>query len=124
MNIHVDVDPDDLILYADENLISQVILNLLKNAIQAIGDEQTNGLILLRARSDEKEAITIEVTNNGPLIPPEEAEHIFIPFFTTKSEGNGIGLSISRQIMRLSGGSLELRSNPAAGLTTFVLTFP
>ena len=101
-----------------------MILNLLKNAIQAIGDEQTNGLILLRARSDEKEAITIEVTNNGPLIPPEEAEHIFIPFFTTKSEGNGIGLSISRQIMRLSGGSLELRSNPAAGLTTFVLTFP
>ena len=124
MNIHVDVDPDDLILYADENLISQVILNLLKNAIQAIGDEQTNGLILLKARSDEKEAITIEVTNNGPLIPPEEAEHIFIPFFTTKNDGNGIGLSISRQIMRLSGGSLELRSNPTAGLTTFVLTFP
>ena len=120
----IDVNPDDLILHADENLISQVILNLLKNAIQAIGDEQANGLILLRARSDEKEAITIEVTNNGPLIPPEEAEHIFIPFFTTKSEGNGIGLSISRQIMRLSGGSLELRSNPAAGLTTFVLTFP
>ena len=124
LNIHVDVDPDDLILYADENLISQVILNLLKNAIQAIGDEQTNGLILLKARSDEKEAITIEVTNNGPLIPPEEAEHIFIPFFTTKNDGNGIGLSISRQIMRLSGGSLELRSNPTAGLTTFVLTFP
>ena len=124
MNIHVDVDPDDLILYADENLISQVILNLLKNAIQAIGDEQINGLILLKARSDEKEAITIEVTNNGPLIPPEEAEHIFIPFFTTKNDGNGIGLSISRQIMRLSGGSLELRSNPTAGLTTFVLTFP
>ena len=124
LNIHVDVDPDDLILYADENLISQVILNLLKNAIQAIGDEQINGLILLKARSDEKEAITIEVTNNGPLIPPEEAEHIFIPFFTTKNDGNGIGLSISRQIMRLSGGSLELRSNPTAGLTTFVLTFP
>lgn len=124
LSIQVDVEPADLILYADENLISQVILNLLKNAIQAIGDEQTNGLILLRARSDEKEAITIEVTNNGPPIPPEEAEHIFIPFFTTKSEGNGIGLSISRQIMRLSGGSLELRSNPAAGLTTFVLTFP
>lgn len=124
LKIRVDVEPDDLILYADENLISQVILNLLKNAIQAIGNEQTDGFILIKARSDEKESIVITVTNNGPLIPPEEAEHIFIPFFTTKKEGNGIGLSISRQIMRLSGGSLELRSNPTTGLTTFVLTFP
>jgi uncharacterized protein len=55
---------------------------------------------------------------------PEEAEHIFVPFFTTKEGGSGIGLSISRQIMRLSGGSIALRSNPAQRQTTFVLTFP
>ncbi|MCC8154787.1 MAG: ATP-binding protein, partial [Tannerellaceae bacterium] len=55
---------------------------------------------------------------------PEEAEHIFIPFFTTKEGGSGIGLSISRQIMRLSGGSITLKSNPSTQLTTFILTFP
>ena len=120
----IDVEPDDLILYADEDLIARVVLNLLKNAFQAIGESRRDGLILLRARSDERGAITIEFSNNGPCIPPEEAEQIFVPFFTTKEDGNGIGLSISRQIMRLSGGSIELRQDVAAGLTTFVLIFP
>lgn len=123
ITIRVDVDPDDLIIYADENLISQVVLNLLKNAMQAIGREQEDGQISLKAFCDPNEAVIIEVTNNGPLIPQEEAEHIFVPFFTTKEGGSGIGLSISRQIMRLSGGSIALKSNPALQQTTFVLTF-
>lgn len=122
--IQVDVNPDDLIIYADENLISQVVLNLLKNAMQAIGHKQEDGRISLKACCDSNEAVIIEVTNNGPLIPPEEIEHIFVPFFTTKEGGSGIGLSISRQIMRLSGGSIVLKSNPALRQTTFVLTFP
>ena len=80
--------------------------------------------ILFKAYCDPNEAVILEVTNNGPIIPPEEAEHIFVPFFTTKEGGSGIGLSISRQIMRLSGGSIALRSNPSQRQTTFVLTFP
>ena len=126
--------PDDLILYADENLISQVITNLLKNAIQAFEthtpattetntaatEATTEKHINIRAYCNEAEAVLIEISNNGPAIPPDIAGHIFIPFFTTKENGSGIGLSISRQIMRLSGGSLSLIAGKE---TTFVLKF-
>lgn len=124
IKITIDVQPADLIVYADENLITQVVLNLLKNAMQAIGSEQPDGHIELKACCNPDESIQIEVSNNGPLIPQEEAEHIFVPFFTTKEGGSGIGLSISRQIMRLSGGSISLKSSPASGVTTFILNFP
>lgn len=124
IKINVEVQPEDLIVYADENMISQVVLNLLKNAMQAIGPEQPDGLIEVKAYCNEEEAVLIEISNNGPVIPPEEAEHIFIPFYTTKEGGSGIGLSISRQIMRLSGGSITLKSLPAAKRTLFTLTFP
>ena len=116
---HTEISPADLILYADENLIAQVIINLLKNAIQAIGS-QPDGRIELRAYCNDMEEIWIEIKNNGPEIPSEIAEHIFIPFFTTKENGSGIGLSISRQIMRLSGGSLTLLREKE---TTFILKF-
>lgn len=124
ITIRVEVEPDDLIVYADENLIHQVVLNLVKNALQAIGTEQPEEIIEIKGFVNEDETVMIEVSNNGPLIPPEEAEHIFVPFFTTKEGGSGIGLSISRQIMRLSGGSITLKSNPTANRTTFVLMFP
>ena len=121
ITFHSHITPDDLILYADENLISQVLINLLKNAIQAIEAAGIpEGIITLNAYCNENEAVLIEVSNNGPAIPPEVAEHIFIPFFTTKEGGSGIGLSISRQIMRLSGGSLSLHLGKE---TTFVLKF-
>lgn len=119
ISFRADVSPADLILYADENLISQVVINLLKNAIQAIGD-QTDGYISVRAHCNEEEEIIIEIKNNGPSIPPEVAEHVFIPFFTTKEGGSGIGLSISRQIMRLSGGSITLYPGKE---TRFILKF-
>ena len=119
-----DIQPENLIVYADENLVSQVILNLLRNAMQAIGSAQTGGRIGIKAFCGENEAVLIEISNNGPSIPPEEAEHIFVPFFTTKEGGSGVGLSISRQIMRLSGGSIILKNTPATKETTFVLTFP
>ena len=120
----VDIRPEDLIVYADEYLAGQVILNLLKNAMQAIGAGQADGRIEIRAFCGENEAVVIEVSNNGPAIPPEEAEHIFVPFFTSKEGGSGVGLSISRQSMRLSGGSIILKNTPATKDTTFVLTFP
>lgn len=122
--IQTDIRPDDLILYADEDLIGQVVLNLLKNAIQAIGPDHPDGQIMVRASCNSNESIVIEISNNGPVIPPEEAEHIFTPFFTTKEGGSGIGLSVARQIMRLSGGSISLKSNDPNHRTTFVLLFP
>lgn len=122
--IQTDIRPDDLILYADEDLIGQVVLNLLKNAIQAIGPDHPDGQITVRASCNSNESIVIEISNNGPAIPPEEAEHIFTPFFTTKEGGSGIGLSVARQIMRLSGGSISLKSNDPNHRTTFVLLFP
>ncbi|PDP70073.1 sensor histidine kinase [Tannerella forsythia] len=122
--IQTDIRPDDLILYADEDLIGQVVLNLLKNAIQAIGPDHPDGQIMVRASCNSNESIVIEISNNGPTIPPEEAEHIFTPFFTTKEGGSGIGLSVARQIMRLSGGSISLKSNAPNHQTTFVLLFP
>lgn len=122
--IQTDIRPDDLILYADEDLIGQVVLNLLKNAIQAIGPDHPDGQIMVRASCNSNESIVIEISNNGPTIPPEEAEHIFTPFFTTKEGGSGIGLSVARQIMRLSGGSISLKSNAPNHRTTFVLLFP
>ena len=118
-DFHIDIRPDDLILHADEHLIAQVMTNLLANALQALA-AQTDGHISIRAYCDESEAVLIEVANNGPAIPPEVAEHIFIPFFTTKESGSGIGLSISRQIMRLSGGSLTYQPGKE---TTFILKF-
>lgn len=124
ITIKISIEPADLIVYADENLITQVVLNLLKNGMQAIGSEQPDGRIEVNAYCNPDESVVIEVSNNGPVIPPEEAEHIFVPFFTTKEGGSGIGLSISRQIMRLSGGSIALKSNPAINKTSFILTFP
>ena len=119
ITFHTDISPADLIVYADENLISQVVINLLKNAIQAIGT-QAGGKIEISARCNDSEEVLIEIKNNGPAIPPEIADHIFIPFFTTKEGGSGIGLSISRQIMRLSGGSITLLPGKE---TKFVLKF-
>ena len=98
---------DDLMVFADESMMTQVMTNLLKNAVQAIG-ETKNGEIRLRAYCDAQDVVRIEVANNGPKIPSEVAEHMFVPFFTTKEEGSGIGLSLSKQMMRLQGGSISL----------------
>lgn len=124
ITFQTEISPTDLILYADENLISQVMINLLKNAMQAIeaeGKDTKEKFIRIRGYCNEAEAIIIEITNNGPPIPPEIENHIFVPFFTTHEGGSGIGLSISRQIMRISGGSLSLKSGGEE--TTFVLKF-
>ncbi|MCD8183703.1 MAG: ATP-binding protein [Bacteroides sp.] len=122
VSFHTDITPDDLILHADETLISQVVINLLKNAIQAIETSfsDIDRRINIRAYCNESEAVLIEISNNSPAIPADIAEHIFIPFFTTKENGSGIGLSISRQIMRLSGGNISLIPGKE---TTFVLKF-
>ena len=106
INLNIQVEPDDLMLYADSNLIRQLLINLLKNAVQAIGDHQ--GRILVHAYADKNEHVFINVSNNGPAISSELARQIFVPFFTTKQDGSGIGLSLARQIMKLSGGTITL----------------
>lgn len=98
---------EDLMVFADESLLTQVMTNLLKNAVQAIGDTE-EGEIRIRAYCDDQDLVRIEVSNNGPKISPEVAGQMFVPFFTTKKEGSGIGLSLSKQIMRLQGGSITL----------------
>ena len=121
--VEIEVTPKDLLAYADESLISHVVTNLLKNAVEAFNGLQseptTKASIRLHAYTNEQEAVIIDVSNNAGLIPDDIASHIFIPFFTTKPEGSGIGLSLSRQIMRVSGGSLSLSQDKAQGITTF-----
>lgn len=108
---------EDILLYADENQIAQILVNLVTNALQA---EATK--ITITAMIDEADAVIIDVTNNGLAITPESQKQIFIPFFSTKPEGSGIGLSLSRQMMRQHNGTIHLaRSNNHE--TVFTLIF-
>ena len=153
--VEISVSPKDLLVYADESLLSHVVTNLLKNAVEAFngqeklsternkqdGNEQgrnkqecrsadlqsaasKKAFIRLQAYANAQESIIIDVSNNAGLIPEDVASHIFIPFFTTKPEGSGIGLSLSRQILRVSGGSLSLHQDKAQGITTFRIIIP
>ena len=122
--VEISVSPKDLLAYADESLLSHVVTNLLKNAVEAFKEKEKLSFIRLQAYANVQESIIIDVSNNAGLIPEDVASHIFIPFFTTKPEGSGIGLSLSRQIMRVSGGSLSLHQDKAQGITTFRIIIP
>ena len=119
--LKVSIIPPDMELQADENLISQVLINLLKNSLEAIS-HKPDACINLTARISENNRPEICVSDNGPGIPKEIIEQIFVPFFTTHENGSGIGLSLSRQIMRLHGGNLHVRSVPGKE-TVFCLGF-
>ena len=108
---------EDIILYADEGQITQILINLVKNALQA---EARN--IVVSAQITPSEQTVISVTNDGQPISRESQDEVFVPFFTTKQEGTGIGLSLSRQIMRLHNGSLTLTRSDESG-TVFTLLF-
>ena len=139
--VEISVSPKDLLVYADESLLSHVVTNLLKNAVEAFREKEREdkqecrsadlqsaaskkAFIRLQAYANAQESIIIDVSNNAGLIPEDVASHIFIPFFTTKPEGSGIGLSLSRQIMRVSGGSLSLHQDKTQGITTFRIIIP
>jgi two-component system, NtrC family, nitrogen regulation sensor histidine kinase NtrY len=111
----------DLEIFADQNLISQVLINLVKNALEANENNQ-NGKIIIASGVDIYNRPEICVIDNGPGISEENLDEIFVPFFTTRENGSGIGLSISRQIMRVHGGNLTVRSNPDKE-TIFCLNF-
>ena len=119
--ITVRTDPPQLTALADKNMIEQVLINLIKNAIQAF-DEQTEKQIDLAAYTSEKGRPIISVRDNGPGIDPDALEKIFIPFFSTKKTGSGIGLSLSRQIMRVHEGRITVKSTLDEG-TEFLLRF-
>lgn len=108
---------EDILIYADESQISRILINLIKNAIQA-GAHHIN----IIAEIDGNDQTLIHVANDGAPITPESQEQIFIPFFTTKPSGSGIGLSLSRQIMRAHNGMLELTKSDEE-CTEFTLTF-
>lgn len=108
---------DDILIYADQGLISQIIINLIKNAKEAHATA-----ITITSRLDQDVQTIIEVSNNGEAITTESMEQIFVPFYTTKPKGSGIGLSLSRQIMNQHNGSLDLIESTESN-TTFALIF-
>jgi signal transduction histidine kinase len=125
------VEQREMELHADREMIEQVLINLVKNAAEAAagnGAHPADGLrpshppeVRLRAFVDPRGHTIIEVTDNGPGIPQETLEKVFVPFFTTKKEGSGIGLSLSREVMRRHGGTIALTSGPNG--TTATLRF-
>jgi len=118
IKLELTINDGDIQLLADEKLITQVLVNLLKNAIESI--ESTKGQILIHCHKLTSEQVSIDICNNGKPIPKEVLPHIFIPFFTTKDTGTGIGLSVSRYIMRLHGGKLT-HSTSHEGWTVFTV---
>ncbi|MDE5997546.1 MAG: ATP-binding protein, partial [Muribaculaceae bacterium] len=104
--------PPELMVYTDEALLSRVLINILKNAIEANPQN-----ISIEADEKADESVEIRISNDGELISEETAEHIFTPFFTTRSSGNGIGLSLSRRIITHLGGTLSLKTRPATCFT-------
>jgi nitrogen fixation/metabolism regulation signal transduction histidine kinase len=116
----VEVNPPDLVIQADSKLIEQVIINLVTNSRQAI-EGRVQGEISLKGY-EQNNRYVIEVTDNGRGIQQKELNEIFVPFFSTKKEGSGIGLSLSKQIMSLHGGTIKVKSEPDRG-TSFYLSF-
>ncbi len=119
IQFRIEINPSHLEINADSDLIEQVLINLLNNAIQSLSDNE-NGKVLLSAQIDDLGRALLKVTDNGSGISEENLERVFIPFFTTKKEGSGIGLSISQQIIRAHGGRISVISKPNEG-TTFTI---
>ena len=112
--------PENVLFVTDEKLLSQVLTNLLKNALEALLSEKSENPTLEIKLWQTEQSVRIEIANNGPRILPELREQIFVPFYTTKEMGSGIGLSLSKQIMLTVGGDIVLQSGKD-NWTTFVI---
>ncbi len=121
IGLTVSIDPKDLEVAVDPDLIEQVLINLILNSIKAL-NEIAGSEISLSGKLDSRGSVLIQVKDNGHGIPEDLHEKIFIPFFTTRKEGSGIGLSLSRQIMRAHKGGLTVSSIPGKD-TVFTLRF-
>lgn len=115
--VELTVTPNDTMIYADENLINQVVVNIVKNASQTAATK-----IIMDVTIAPDESVFLNISNNGGAIPVDLSKDIFMPFFTTKEHGSGVGLSVSRQIMHMHGGSIRLTSNTDEKVT-FTLVF-
>ncbi len=122
IEVTLSVRPARLTLHADGHLLEQMLINLVLNAAQAV-TQTPNPRISLLAWSDEQERVVIEVKDNGSGIPTDVLDSIFIPFFTTRPDGSGIGLSLAKQIMQLHQGSIQVHSVEGVG-SAFQLWFP
>jgi signal transduction histidine kinase len=114
IQLHKELQPQELVLFGDQTQIEQVLINLMHNAIQAL-EEAPQKEIHLKGFIDEAGKIILEVTDSGKGIEEEALGKIFIPFFTTKQKGSGIGLSLSKQIMRRHKGNIQVRSELGKG---------
>lgn len=121
IQLKMKLESPGIIIHADEKMISQVLINLIKNSREAL-TETENPSIELLAGWNKNGQIEVCVKDNGPGIPKDLLDEIFVPFFTTRETGNGIGLSLSRQILRLHNGSLTVRSVPHTE-TVFCMLF-
>ena len=116
--------PDSIIAITDQNLLSQVLINLIKNAQENFEEEAAPDHPMIRIKvTVEANRIRIDIFNNGEPIPQELREQIFVPFFTTKEKGSGIGLSLSKQIILKLGGDIILRSSDRDE-TCFTISLP
>jgi nitrogen fixation/metabolism regulation signal transduction histidine kinase len=120
--LKTEVSTQNLVLEVDERQITQVLINLLKNASDAFSEKQTDRSITLKAYGTDVGSVCIEVSDNGMGIPENIREKVFIPFYTTKEEGSGVGLNFARQIMSLHGGHISLHSVEGEG-SAFKLEF-
>lgn len=120
IDFNVSIHPNDLTFNADEKLIEQVLINLIKNAVEVLENIKKPKITI--EANQVNESVNFKVKDNGPGIPSEMMDQIFIPFFTTKEKGSGIGLSLSRQIMHLHGGSISVKSTQGKE-TVFKLQF-
>jgi nitrogen fixation/metabolism regulation signal transduction histidine kinase len=117
----VAVEPAELDVRADRDLLEPVLINILRNAWQAC-DEQVRPVVRLSARLNRRNNVIIEVADNGPGIPESMAKKVFVPFYTTKEGGSGVGLALARQVMIAHGGFIRVSKNDEGG-ATFSLTF-
>jgi signal transduction histidine kinase len=109
-------------IIADNKLLNQVLINLINNSIDAVLENESGRKIEIHLAKKQENRVVISVSNNGPGIPPDLLEKIFIPFFTTKKNGSGIGLTISQEIMKRHNGSLIAISSEKEN-TRFLLEF-
>jgi signal transduction histidine kinase len=109
-------------IIADKKLLNQVLINLINNSFEAVMENEEERSIGIQFLKSRENGVLIKIVNNGPLIPPRLLEKIFVPFFTTKKNGSGIGLSISQEIMKLHNGSLTAISSEDSR-TCFVVEF-
>jgi len=115
------VDPPDLEVEADRSLLEQAVINLLKNALDASRAGPSPKVELVCAATEDQ--ISIIIRDNGEGVPPDRLETIFVPFYTSRSGGSGIGLSLARQIAQAHGGQLTVRNNQDGG-ATFEMSLP